>query len=45
MLEKIFVAIMCIFSLGVGIWTWWYENYKPADAEPTEDVEENIENE
>lgn len=34
MLENIFVAIMCIFALGVGIWTWWYENYKPADIEP-----------
>lgn len=46
MLEKIFVAIMCIFAMGVGIWTWWYENYKPADAEPmAEDAEENLENE
>lgn len=41
MLEKIFVAIMCVFALGVGVWTWWYENYKPADAEPIEEIEEN----
>lgn len=33
MLENIFVAVMCIFALGIGIWTWWYENYKPADGE------------
>lgn len=33
MLENIFVAIMCILALGIGVWTWWYENYKPADGE------------
>lgn len=32
MLENIFVAVMCVFALGIGIWTWWYENYKPADG-------------
>ena len=46
-LENIFVAIMCIFALGVGIWTWWYENYKPSDADPLqeESLKENLENE
>ncbi len=33
MLENIFVAVMCVFALGIGVWTWWYENYKPEDGE------------
>ncbi len=30
-MEEIFVAIMCAIALGVGVWTWWYENYSPSE--------------
>lgn len=40
MMEEIFVAIMCIFALGVGVWTWWYENYSPTE---TPEKEKNCE--
>lgn len=30
-MEDIFVAIMCVFALGVGVWTWWYENHGPSE--------------
>ena len=33
MIKDIFVAVLCVFSLGVGVWTWWYENYYPEDAQ------------
>ena len=45
MMEDIFVAILCVFALGVGVWTWWYENYGPGEiTEKEEDEETKAEN-
>ncbi len=35
-MEEIFVAILCLFAFGVGIWTWWYENYSPVEKDDNE---------
>lgn len=39
-MEEIFVAIMCAFALGVGVWTWWYENYSPSEPKTQKEDEE-----
>ena len=45
MMEEIFVAILCVFALGVGVWTWWYENYSPGEMpERKESGETKVEN-
>lgn len=40
MMEEIFAAILCVFALAVGFWTWWYENYGPSEITEKEENEE-----
>ncbi len=45
-MEEIFVAIMCVFALGVGVWTWWYENCSPVlEDDKKEECTEDVHNE
>ena len=45
-MEEIFVAILCVFALGIGAWTWWYENYSPVETQEEEEAcETDSENE
>lgn len=39
-MEEIFVAIMCVFALGIGVWTWWYENYSPSEPRTQDENDE-----